>query len=151
MRLAALSILLLAGCATDRAPLHSIKLPPGVTEVHKEWPIPEGAQDLEVIGSGSTLRASSDFHGRAIFVVKSGMRVRFRNFTIDGNRDALEQRVGLPGSNTPFSHFTVNNGILVENSADVEISNVNFRQVAGFAILVSGSKDIRIARVHVEE
>jgi hypothetical protein len=151
MKFVAISVLLLAGCTTDIAPLHSIKLPPGVTEVHKEWPIPEGAQDVEVIGTGSTLHAASDFHGRAIFAVKSGTRIRFRNFTIDGNRAALEQRVGLPGSNTPFHSFTVNNGILIEGATDVKISDVTLRQVAGFAILVSGSKEVRIERAHIED
>ena len=151
MKCAAFSVLLFTGCATDRAPVHSIRLPPGTTEVHAEWPVPQGAQDLEVIGSGSILRASQDFHGRAIFVVKAGTRIRFRDFTIDGNRDALEQRVGLPGSDTPFRRFTVNIGILIEDATDVKISNVHFRKVAGFAILVSGSKQVRIERVHIEE
>jgi parallel beta-helix repeat protein len=151
MKLVALSVLLLTGCTTDTAPIHSIKLPPGITEVHKEWPIPEGAQDVEVIGDGSTLQAAGDFHGRAIFAVKSGAHIRFRRFTIDGNRDALEQRVGLPGSNTPFRNFTVNNGILIEGATDVKISDVTFRQVAGFAILVSGSKQVRIERVRIED
>ena len=151
MKFAAFSVLLLAGCATDNAPSQSIRLPAGITEVHAEWPVPEGAHDLEVIGAGSILRAAPDFHGRAIFAIKSGTRIRFRDFTVDGNRSALEQRAGLPGSDTPFRRFTVNNGILIEGSTDVKISNVNFRQVAGFAILVSGSKQVRIERVHIEE
>ncbi len=113
--------------------------------------MPGGAHDLEVIGAGSILRAAQDFHGRAIFVMKSARRIRFRDFTIDGNRDALEQRVGLPGSDTPFRKFTFNNGILIEGSTDVKISNVNFRRVSGFAILVSGGTQIRIGRVHIEE
>jgi hypothetical protein len=104
-----------------------------------------------VIGAGSILRAAEDFHGRAIFAVKAGTRIRFRDFTIDGNRDALEQRVGLPRSDTPFRRFTVNNGVLIEDATDVKISNVNFRRVTGFAILVSGSKQVRIERVHIEE
>jgi hypothetical protein len=151
MKFAGLFVLLFAGCTTNRAPLHSIRLPPGITEVHAEWPLPQGAQDLEVIGVGSTLRAAGDFHGRAIFAVKTGARIRFRDFTIDGNRDALELRVGLPGSDAPFRRFTVNNGILIEDATDVEISNVNFRQVAGFGILVSGSKQVRIERVNIDE
>jgi Right handed beta helix region len=146
MKFAAFCVLLFTGCST-----HSIRLPPGITEIHAEWPIPQGAQDLEVIGTGSTLRAAVDFHGRAIFAVKAGTRIRFRDFTIDGNRAALEQRVGLPGSNTPFRRFTVNNGILIEDATDVKISNVNFRQVAGFAILVTGSKQVHIERVHIED
>jgi hypothetical protein len=151
MKLIAFSVLLLAGCTTDNAPLHSIRLPPGITEVRTEWPVPEGARDLEVIGAGSILHAAQDFHGRAIFAVKSGTRVRFRDFTIDGNRDALEQRVGLPGSETPFRNFIINNGILIEGSTDVKISNVNFRRVAGFAILISGGTGVRIERVHIED
>jgi hypothetical protein len=147
MRFAAFSVLLFAGCGT----FHSIRLPAGITEVHAEWPIPEGVHELEVSGSGSILHAAEDFHGRAIFAVKAGARIRFRDFTIDGNRDALEQRVGLPRSDTPFRRFTVNNGILIDDATDVKISNVHFRKVAGFAILVSGSKQIRIERVHIEE
>jgi hypothetical protein len=151
MKLTSFLVLLLAGCTTANSPLHSIRLPPGITEIHSEWPMPDGAHDLEVTGSESTLRAARDFHGRAIFAVKSGTRIRFRDFTIDGNRDALEQRVGLPGSDTPFRRFTVNNGILIEDATDVKISNVNFRQVAGFAILVSGSAQVRIERVHIDQ
>jgi hypothetical protein len=151
MKFAVFSLLLFAGCATEKAPFQSIRLPAGVTEVHAEWPVPKGAHDLEVIGAGSILHAAPDFHGRAIFAIESGTRIRFRDFTIDGNRDILDQRAGLPGSDTPFRRFTVNSGILIEGSTDVKISNVNFRHVAGFAILVSGSKQVRIERVHIEE
>jgi Nitrous oxidase accessory protein len=151
MKFAAIGVLLLAGCASNSTPFQSIKLPPGITEIHQEWIIPENAHDLEVVGAGSILRAAADFHGRAIFVVKSGTRIRFRDFTIDGNRDALEQRVGLPGSDVPFRKFTVNNGILIEDGADIKISSMSFRQVAGFAILVSGGKQVRIERVRIED
>jgi len=151
MKFAAIAVLLLAGCASNSTPFQSINLQPGITEIHKEWVIPENAHDVEVVGAGSVLRAASDFRGRAIFVVKSGTRIRFRDFTIDGNRGALEQHVGLPGSDVPFRRFTVNNGILIEDGADIKISNVNFRQVAGFAILVSGAKHVRIERVQIED
>ena len=151
MKFAAIAVLLLAGCASNSTPFQSINLQPGITEIHKEWVIPENAHDVEVVGAGSVLRAASDFRGRAIFVVKSGTRIRFRDFTIDGNRGALEQHVGLPGSDVPFRRFTVNNGILIEDGADIKISNVNFRQVAGFAILVSGAKQVRIERVQIED
>src|SRR5260370_24475591 len=151
MKFAAIAVLLLAGCASNSTPFQSINLQPGITEIHKEWVIPENAHDVEVVGAGSVLRAASDFRGRAIFVVKSGTRIRFRDFTIDGNRGALEQHVGLPGSDAPFPRFTVNNRILIEDGADIKISNVNFRQVAGFAILVSGAKHVRIERVQIED
>ena len=151
MKFAAIAVLLLAGCASNSTPFRSIKLPAGITEIHTEWIIAENARDVEVVGAGSILRAAADFHGRGDFCGEVGYAIRFHDFTIDGNRDALEQRVGLPGSDTPFRRFTVNNGILIEDAADVKISNVNFRQVAGFAILVSGSKQVRIERVHIED
>jgi parallel beta-helix repeat protein len=129
----------------------SVRLPAGVIEIHAELALPDGAHDLEVRGPGTILRAAKDFRGRAIFTSKSGTRVRFRDFTIDGNRDAIEQRAGLPDFSTPFRKFTSNNGILIEAATDVVISDVTFRQVAGFAVLVSGSKQVRIERAHIED
>jgi len=129
----------------------SVRLPSGVIEIHSELALPDGARDVEILGSGSTLEAANDFRGRAIFTSKSGARIRFRNFTIDGNRHAIERRTDLPDFSTPFSRFTVNNGILVEGAADVAISGVSFKQIAGFAILVSGSKHVRIERARVED
>jgi Right handed beta helix region len=154
MRLAALFLLLLTGCAPKGVifpPSGTVRLPAGVTEIHAEIALPDGAHDLEIIGAGSILRVARNFHGRAIFTVKSGTRVQFRDFTIEGNRDALEQRQGLPDSGTPFRRFTSNNGILIEGGADLAISGVSFRQVAGFSILVSGSKRVRIERVRIED
>jgi hypothetical protein len=149
---------LLSGCASSpesaiRKALQagSVRLPSGVTEIHAELALPDGARDVEIIGSGSILRAAGDFRGRAIFTSKSGARIRFRDFTIDGNREAIEQRTGLPDFSTPFGRFTVNNGILIEGSADAAISGVSFKQIAGFAILVSGSKHVRIERARIED
>src|SRR5260370_23181742 len=150
MKFAAIAVLLLAGCASNSTPFQSINLQTGITEIHKEWIIPENAHDVEVVGAGSVLRAAADFRGRAIFVVKSGTRIRFRDFTIDGTRGALEQRVGLPGSDVPFRRFTVNNGILIEDGADIKISNVNFHQVAAFPILLSGANQVVIEPVPID-
>lgn len=152
-------LLLLAGCGarTDEAAIRkalqagSVRLPAGIIEIHAELALPDGARDVEIMGAGSILRAASDFHGRAIFTSKSGARIRFRDFTIDGNRDAIERRAGLPGYDTPFRQFTSNNGILIENGADVAISGVSFRRVAGFPVLVSGSKQVRVERARIEE
>ena len=160
MRLAALSLLLLAGCnsvASNEAAIRralqagSVRLPAGVIEIHSELALPDGARDVEISGPGSILRAADDFRGRGVFTSKSGLRIRFRDFTIDGNRDAIEQRAGLPGSATPFRQFTANNGILIEGAANVTISGVSFRRVAGFAILVSGSKQVRVERARIED
>jgi len=126
-----------------------VRLPPGVTEIHSEIALPEGAAGIEISGADSTLRAAADFRGRAIFSCKSCAGVRFQGFAIDGARDSIEQRAGLPDSNTPFSRFTVNNGILIEGGADLTISGVRFERVAGFAVLASGSRRVRVERARI--
>lgn len=130
-----------------------VMLPPGVVEVHSELAAPDGIQGLEVRGQGasSILRAAADFRGRAIFTVKSGSRVRFSDFAIEGARDKLEQRLGLPPYDQPFSRFYSNNGILIDGVTEVAIAGVYFRQVAGFPILVSASKGVRVERVSIED
>jgi hypothetical protein len=153
-RLAALCILPLAGCGSRDLVVPAtgvFRLPGGMVEVSHEVALPLGAHDLEISGAGTTIRAARDFRGRAIFTSKGGARIRFRNFTIDGNRDALERRQELPGSATPFLAFTANNGILIEGGGDIAVSGVNFRGVAGFSILVSGSKQVRIEQVQIED
>jgi len=160
MRFAALALVLLAGCSSTETTLRSklakgssqVLLPPGVTIVHAEMTLPELASDVEISGTPTTvLQAAKDFRGRAIFASRSGVRIRFRDFAIHGERASLEQRAGLPDYNTPFHKFTRANGILIEGGSDVSISNVKFREVAGFPILVSASKGVRIARVRVED
>src|SRR5262249_35575784 len=106
---------------------------------------------VEISGKDTILRAASDFRGRAILSCKSGSHIRFRDLTIDGNRGAIEQRAGLPDSSTPFRRFTTNNGILIEGGANIAVSGVSFRNVAGFPILVRGSKQARIERILIED
>jgi len=129
----------------------TIELPAGVTELQSEIDIPPGATDIEIRGapSGSTLRASDHFQGRAIFAGERANRVRFENFAVDGNRPALEQRSGLPGFSTSFARFTKANGILAISIASLQISNVRFANLPGFAILVSRSRDVSIEKVQV--
>ena len=69
------------------------QLAPGITELHGEMVLGEGA---ELRGAaGTVLRAAPDFHGRALIVVR-GNHVLLRDFTVDGNRRLLEARLGLP-------------------------------------------------------
>lgn len=128
-----------------------VELPAGLTEVEAEIAIPLGAHDLEIRGaaSGSTLRAADRFQGRAILRCERATRVRFLNFAIDGNRNALERPGHLPGSSTPFADFTVGNGILAVTVAALHVSSVTLANVAGFAILASRSRDVSIDRVRV--
>jgi hypothetical protein len=130
-----------------------IDLPAGIVEISAEIEIPAGAHDLEIrgAGSGTTLRASDHFCGRAIFGCERASRVRFTGFTIDGNRSVLERRGGLPGFSTPFARFTVGSGILAIDAVSLRISSVRFVNVPGFAILVSRAHDVWIEGVRIED
>jgi hypothetical protein len=155
------AVLLCAGCASKEARLRealaqatgTLRMPAGTIEVSSELVISAAAHDLEILGadSGTVLRASATFRGRAVFRVQGARKVRLSGFTIDGNRAALEKSAGLPASNVPFRRFTANNGILVENVRGIAISGVRIREVAGFAVLVSGSRQVRIERVQVDD
>jgi len=131
----------------------TIELPAGVTEIRSEIDIPPDVADLEIRGapSGTTLRASDHFQGRTVFRCERASHVRFVNFTIDGNRAALECRSGLPGFSTPFTRFTIGNGILAVDVASLKIANLTFLNIPGFAILVSRSHDVSIENVHVSD
>lgn len=130
----------------------TVRLPAGIVEISRELVIPNGAHDLEVSGhpAGTVLRASASFKGRAILSCRSGARIRFSHFTVDGNRAALERPLGLP-PNTVFVGFYPNNGILVEQAAGLSITDVSFRNVASFPVLIVASKDVLIQKVSIED
>ena len=75
--------------------------------------------------------------------------MRISDLVIDGNRDGLEIRAGLPAYDTPFARFTRNNGVLAEGVAGFTVENVSFRNIAGFAVLVSRGRNVTIERVGV--
>ncbi len=135
-----------------RAGTGVVQLPPGIVEISSEIELPAEARDLEIrgAGSGSTLRAGDRFHGRAIFSARRGKNLRFANFTIDGNREKLARPAGLPPSDVTFSRFTTNNGLLLENIESLEVSKVEFKNVAGFAVLVSHSNKVRIEGIAID-
>lgn len=125
-----------------------VQLPRGIVEIHSEMPI--GAH-TEVRGSpGTVLRAAADFQGRAL-IVATGDDILLRDFSVDGNRPALEVRTGLPPYDTPFARFTRANGVLAEAASRLRIQDLRFRNVAGFAILVSRSHHVAIDRVGVQD
>jgi len=126
-----------------------VQLPPGTIELHAEMVLQD---DAEVRGaaSGSLLRAASDFHGRALIVVR-GNHVRLHDFAVDGNREQLESRLGLPAYDVPFARFTPGNGVLAEGVDHLAIRNVRFRNIAGFAVLVSRSRLVAIEGVRVAD
>ncbi len=124
-----------------------IQLPAGMIELHHEMLVAEGTE-LSGAPAGTTLRAAADFDGRALLIVH-GKLVTVRNLTLDGNRDRLERHTGLPPSDRPFSLFTRGNGILATGATSLHIADTRFRNIAGFAVLVSRSQGIRIERVEV--
>jgi Right handed beta helix region len=127
----------------------AIELPAGTMEVHHEMVV-DDIEELRGAASGTTLRAADDFDGRALLVVH-GDGVTLRNITLDGNRDKLEQRTGLPPSNKPFSLFTRANGVLALGVRNLRLEGMSFRNIAGFAVLVSRSAGVRIERVQVDD
>ncbi|MBS1858835.1 MAG: right-handed parallel beta-helix repeat-containing protein [Acidobacteria bacterium] len=148
-RLAAAALVVaVAAWIAPRGPSPRLRVfPAGVTEVHREIHIAGGAEVRGIPGR-SVLRAAADFEGRAVLVV-DGDGARVRDLVVDGNRDALEVRAGLPGYDTPFARFTRGNGLLADGAADLVVRNVTFRAIAGFAVLVSRGRNVTIDRVRV--
>ncbi len=128
-----------------------VKLPPGVTEITREIELPANSHDLTIDGASATLKLSDRFFGRALFVCTHGHNIHFRNLSIDGNRKVLARPVGLAPSDRTFARFTPANGILAEETSGLEITSSKFREMAGFAVLVSHSNHVRINGVTVEE
>ena len=127
----------------------TIELPAGTVELHRELTV-AGGVELRGSPSGTVLRAASDFEGRALLVI-SGSGATVRGITLDGNRDEIERRAGLPPSDKPFWQFTRANGVLAVGVSKLRIENVQFRNIAGFAVLIGRSRDIRIDQVQVAD
>ena len=127
----------------------TVHLSPGAIEVSSELKLPAGAHDLTILGDHTTLRAANDFHGRAILSCQGCRRVTFRNFTIDGNRAALEKPMPLAPSDKPFASFYPNNGILIEDADGLVVDHVDFVNIANFAVLVNHSRDVLLDHISV--
>jgi hypothetical protein len=153
--------LLLAGCGrSPEAALRKtlatqttgvIHLPPGVIEVSSELRLAPGAHDLEIVGSGTMLKADDKFQGRAILVAEDAKRIRLRDFSLDGNRAVLEKPLEMAPPENAYRIWYPNNGLLFDQVEGVEIADLRFAGVTNFAILVSHSSGIRIRGVLVEE
>jgi hypothetical protein len=128
---------------------HVIELPAGTIELHHEWRIP-GGMEVRGAAAGTVLHAAGDFEGRALLAI-GGDGVTLHGFTIDGNRDRLERRTGLPPSDRPFAQFTRANGVMAAGVKRLRIENLQFRHIAGFAVLVSRAEWIDVDRVDVAD
>lgn len=129
----------------------TVHLPEGATEVASELRLPDGAHDLTIVGAKSILRASSAFHGRAILSCRNCRRIKFMNFSIDGNRAALEKPRPIAPTDRPFSSVFPDNGILIEDSDNLEIEHVDFAHMANFAVLVKHSRNVFLDHLSVQE
>jgi hypothetical protein len=132
-------------------PTGTVRLRPGVTEITSEIRLPDGAHDLTIAGQGSTLHAASGFHGRAIFSCQGCRRIHFTNFSMDGNRAALEKPLPFAPSDKTFSSVFPNNGFLIEDTDGLSIDHVEFVNIANFAALIVHSTNVAIEHVSVKD
>ena len=129
-----------------------VRLPPGTIELGTELLVPPHAHDLEIVGSEkSVLRASPKFQGRALLSIHNAKRVRLSNFSIDGNREALNRPTEIPARTTAYGMQFQRGGLLIEDSDNVTVSGVDIREVVGFAILASRARKVKIEKVNVDE
>jgi hypothetical protein len=129
----------------------TVHLPRGVTEVSAEIRLPDGAHHLTVVGDGSTLRATANFRGRAVLSCHGCRSIEFRNFAIDGNRDAVGKPVPLPPSDQSFASFFADNGILIEDTDGFSVDHMAFTHIASFAIIVNHSRNILLDHISVRD
>ena len=126
-----------------------VRLPAGVVPLYGAWEVGDGVE-LRGSPSGTVLRVEPSlderpFDGPGALVV--GNDVYLHDFTIDGNRDAMETRTGLPPSDVPFARFTRGNGVYAVGARGLRIDNVKFQNVSGFAVLASRAHDVSLYRV----
>ncbi|HVO98558.1 MAG TPA: right-handed parallel beta-helix repeat-containing protein [Bryobacteraceae bacterium] len=134
-----------------RQPTGSISLPPGIIEISSELRLAPGAHDLEVVGSRTILKAANNFKGRAIFFAEGARNLRFRDFSIDGNRSTFDQPAEMAPPENAFRVFYSNNGIVLDRVEGVEISQVRFSAIPSFAVIASRSSGVKIRNVLVED
>ncbi len=128
-----------------------VRLPAGIFDLASGIRIPPGARDLVVTGSpgGTTLRAAAGFQGRALIDIRNARRITIRNLRIDGNRAALSRERGLPPSDVRFIDFHDANGIAADKVQGLTLEDIEFTEVAGFAVLVARSTEVAVRRVSV--
>jgi hypothetical protein len=129
----------------------TIRLPSGVIEVSSELRLAPGAHDLDIIGSGTLLRAADEFEGRAIIVGEGASRIALRDISIEGSRFTMGKPRDMAPPENAFRVYYHDNGVLFDRVEGLEITELRFSAISGFAILVSRSSAIRISRAQVED
>ena len=143
--LLALAVLLLDTTAPHR---RLVQLPAGVVHLDGAWPVGNGVE-LRGSPAGTVLRMEPGFDGPGALIV--GNDVYLHDFTIDGNRAAMEDRTGLPPYDVPFARFTRGNGVFAEGATGLRVDNVHFHDMAGFAVLASRAHDVSLYRVTIAD
>jgi hypothetical protein len=125
-----------------------ITLKPGVTEIKTEYIVRDG-DTLRGAASGSILRASAAFKGRAVVVLGSDATVE--RLTIDGNRSKLGKPMPIAPYDRAFADFYATNGILSSGTHDIIIRNVSLKNIANFAVIVRAARNVLIDRLRVSD
>jgi hypothetical protein len=129
----------------------TLHLPSGVIEVSSELKLARGAHDLIILGSNTTLKASPNFQGRAILSGEEAKHIRLAGFSVDGSREVLAKPLAMAPPENEFRVYYPNNGILFDRTESLEISDLHFKNIVNFPVLVSRSSAVRIDKVTVED
>ena len=159
--LAIVAILALSGCSgTPEESLRKelrlktsgvIQLPAGIIEITTPLELTAGSHDLEMVGNGTLIKATSRFRGAAMIVVKGARHIRLRDFSLDGERNTLAKPVEMVPPENALRVWYDNNGVLVDETDDIEMVNLKFANVVNFAIIASRSSKVRIRGATVED
>ena len=122
----------------------AVTLPTGVIEISREITLPADAHDLNITGTNTTIKASSNFRGRALLILPAGKNIAIRDLSLDGNRAAFPEPLGPPPPTAMLSRVVANNGIVAEGVSGLEIAGLKATEIAGFPLLINGGHNIHI-------
>jgi len=129
----------------------TVALPTGVIEISREITLPGDAHDLNIHGVNTTIKAAATFRGRALLILSAGKNITIHDLALDGNREAFPDPVAPPSATAMLSRVVANNGIIVESVTGLEISQLKATRIAGFPILMNGSRNIRIHDIEITD
>ena len=130
-----------------------VELPMGILLLHHTLRVPRGGKTTEIRGHGigTTVRLAKDFSGKAVFLADGVSHVAFKSFILEGNRASLQSDRYLPPDGTAFSDYYSDNGIVITNSQDVTVSDVTFRNIRGFPLIVGASSQVTISGLTIDD
>jgi len=129
----------------------SVTLPAGEITLTRELVLPPDAHDLDIKGSGTTIKASDAFRGRALLVLTAGRNIRIHDLMLDGNRDAVGRMLMLPAAGTMYSRVLPNNGIMAESVMGLELFGIKANHISTFAVLVNASHNVKLHDIEVSD